>query len=385
MGQLLADNHFADPLGGLTEQQWDGLAGDRFYSSAFWLRLCALEGGGASGAVPVELPGGGLAAVPVIAVGQQPHPNCRWGDRLAARGLPSPPAQGLLIGQRRGYLAHLLARPDADPGTVADALLAAVRAVRPPAPVVDDGARVALFLTTPDVLALRAAGVRSSPVLLAADAWIEIPDGGWDGWLDNQRSSHRARRIRSEARRFVEAGYRVWQRPLAQAYPDVARLTVQTEHRYGKPADQDRYAEAFRLQGEFAGPRAQVLFCGYDDGPAVGCCLYYRAGDTIYLRAVGFDYPRLRGAAEYFNLTYYLPAQLPGVRWLHAGISTPDGKALRGAQLRPLWLLDLSADSVLTDAAEQVRAHNAAFRAELANSSPAVAAALEPELWNSLD
>ncbi|HET6208892.1 MAG TPA: hypothetical protein VFD94_00840 [Jatrophihabitans sp.] len=375
-------HYLDDPLGGLSDQRWDELAGDRFYSSAFWLRLCALEGGGASGAVHVELADGGLAAVPVIAVGEQPHPNCRWGDRLAARGLPSPSPQGLLVGQRRGYLAHLLADPAADPAQVADALLTAVRTAETAEPEAD--ARVALFLTTPDVLALRAAGVRSSPVLLAADAWIEIGDGGWDGWLDSLGSSHRARRIRSEVRRFERAGYRVWQLPLAEAYAEVARLTVQTEHRYGKPADQGRYAEAFRLQGEFAGPRAQVLLCGYDDGPAVGCCLYYRAGDTIYLRAVGFDYGRLRSAAEYFNLTYYLPARLPGVRWLHAGISTPDGKALRGAQLRPLWLLDLSEHSVLVEAADQVRAHNAAFRAELANRSPAVAAALDTELWNSL-
>ncbi|MGI8665410.1 MAG: GNAT family N-acetyltransferase [Jatrophihabitans sp.] len=375
-------DYFADPLGGLTDPEWDELAGDRFYSSAFWLRLCGFEGGGVAGGVHLDLAGGGRAAVPVIAVGDNPHPNCQWGRLLAARGLPSPPERGILVGQRRGYLAHLLASPAADRASAAAGLLAAVRAVRPPLGA-DAPARVALYLTTPDVLALRAAGVRSLPVALAADAWIAIPPGGWDAWLQSLGSRHRLRRIRSEVRRFAQAGYRVWRCSLRESYRDVARLAVQTEHRYGKAADLAGYTEAFRQQGEFAGDRAEVLLCGVDDGPPVGCCLYYRDDDTIYLRAVGFDYDRLRGAAEYFNLTYYLPAQLPGVRWLHAGMSTPDGKALRGAELRPLWLLDLTEDSVLERHPEQVLAHNAAYRTDLAASSPAVAGALRTELWDA--
>ncbi len=195
--------------------------------------------------------------------------------------------------------------------------------------------------------------------------------------------SHRARRVRSEARRFAAAGYRVTQHTLAEVYADVARLAFRTEQRYGRAESVDPYLAGFRLQGENAGDRARVLLCSPDDGPAVGCCLYYRDGDTVYLRAVGFDYERLRGAAEYATLTYYEPAGLPGVRWLHPGIETPEGKALRGARLRPLWLLDLSEDSALVGHEAEIRAHNAAHRERLAAISPAVAAAMPPEQWET--
>ncbi|WP_305788043.1 GNAT family N-acetyltransferase [Symbioplanes lichenis] len=380
----LTTHYFDDPLGGLGDRQWDEMAGDHFYSSAFWLRLCTSERAGPFGGVHVEVPGGGRAAVPVIAVGDDPHPNTRWDTLLAARGLPSPPPHGTLVGQLRGYLAHVLSTPDAAPEAAAAELLAAVRSAAAPVPA-GERAQVALYLTTPDVLRLQAAGVTSPPVALAADAWIEIPAGGWEAWLASLGSSHRARRIRSEVRKFEQAGYRIRQQPLSEAYEDVARLTAATVHRYGKRADVAANTEAFRKQGLLAGPRAQVLLCDHDDGtPPVACCLYYRAGDTVYLRAVGFEYDRLRGAAEYFNLAYYIPARLPGVRMLHAGMSTPDGKALRGAQLRPLWLLDLSERSVLAGHADQVSAHNAAFRERLAGTSPAVARSLRTELWQTL-
>jgi hypothetical protein len=372
--------YFADPLGGLAEAQWDELADGRFYSSAFWLRLVALEPGAASGAVHAPLAGGGLAAVPAAAVSGPDdlgNPHLRWTDLLAERGLPSPPPRGLLIGQRRGYLAHLLHTPGTDPQTAASALLDAVRAV--PLPV-DGAARVALYLTTPDVLALRAAGVRTMPVALAADAWIGIPPGGWDAWLAS-RSPKLRRRVRLETRAFEAAGYRIERRPLPEVYAEVGRLTAHTERRYGIPADQDAYIEAFRKHAELAGDRAEVLLCAVGDEPPVGCVLYVREGDTVYLRAAGFDYDRLRGVGEYFNLTYYTTARLPGVRWLHAGIGTPDGKALRGAELRALWLLDLSEDSPLLGRDDEVLAHNAAFHSRLAELSPAVAKALVERDW----
>lgn len=373
-------DYFADPLGGLSDSRWDELAGNRFYSSAFWLRLVALEGGAVSGGVHVDLAGGGRAAVPVAAVddtNELPNPHLRWPQLLAERDLASPPAHGLLVGQRRGYLAHLLHTPGLDAVAAAVALLDAVRSL-PLAP--SDGARVALYLTTPDVLALRAAGVRTMPVALAVDAWIEIPPGGWDAWLDSF-SGKRARQVRQEIRKFEAAGYRIEQCTLPEAYVEVGRLAARTEQRYGIPADPDDYVEGFRRHAELAAGRAEVLLCAVGDEPPVGCLLYVRDGDTVYLRAVGFDYERLRGVGEYFNLTYYMPARFPGVRWLHAGIGTPEGKAFRGAELRALWLLDLSVDSPLLGRDAEVLAHNSAFRGLLASCSPVVARALDEADW----
>lgn len=372
---------FADPLGGLTDGEWDSLAADRFYSSAFWLRLVALEPGAATGAVHASLAGGGRVAMPAVVIadaGKQSNPHLRWPQLLAERGLPSPPASGLLVGQRRGYLAHILRTPGTDPVAAAAELLDAVRTVPLPA---DGGARVALYLTTSDVLALRAAGVGTMPVALASDAWIEIPPGGWGAWQASHSRKMRTR-VRKEAEAFEAASYRIEHRLLSESYADVGRLTAHTERRYGIEADPDEYAEAFRRHAELAGDRAEVLLCAVGDEPPVGCMLYVRSGDTVYLRAVGFDYKRLRGVGEYFNLTYYAPARFPGVRWLHAGIASPEGKALRGAELRALWLLDLSAGSPLQGRDHDVLARNRAFRARLEALSPAVAAAVVAADWD---
>lgn len=382
-------DYFKDPLGGLDDADWEQMTEDRFYSSAFWLRLVALEPGAVSGGIHVNLSGGGRAAVPVAATGEDgvSNPHLRWHHLLTERGLPSPSAAGVLVGQRRGYLAHILTTPGADRVEAAGVLLEAMRSL--PDPVGPAGARtgparVAMFLTTPDVLALREAGVRALPVALAADAWLRVPPGGLDEWLESMGSAHRRRRVRSEIRRFGQAGYRVEHHVLRDAYTHVGRLAARTEQRYGIDGSADAYVEAFRRHAELAGDRAEVLLCSYGDEPPVGCCLYVRDGDTVYLRAIGFDYERLRGAAEYFNLAYYIPARIPGVRRLHAGIATPEGKALRGARLRPLWLLDLTAGSPLEGQDAQVLAHNASFLSRMVESSPAVARAVGSEEWTML-
>lgn len=380
--------YFSDPLGGVPEADWDELAGERFYSSALWLRLCALASGGTSGAVHTPLPGGGRAAVPVAAINDETNPNGRWDERLARCGLPSPSPRGILVGQRRGYLAHLLHTPGSDPAQAASSLLAAVRAVRlpqqddPRAAAGDPPACMAMYLTTPDVLALRAAGVQTMPVALATDAWIEIPPEGWEAWMHSLGSPHRVSRLRRDIRKFERAGYKVEHRTLDETYADVARLLSFTVRRHGRTADEAAMARSFRQQGELAGPRAEVLLCSKDGRPPVGFCLFYRHGDTVFLRAVGFDYDNLNSGAEYFNLTFYIPAALPGVKYLHAGTTSAEAKALRGAELRPLWLLDLSQDSVLVGRDSDIRRYNKKFTAELRDSSPVVAQALDDAAWD---
>jgi hypothetical protein len=374
---------FADPLGGLDDAAWDAIAGDRFYSGALWLRLCALAGGAVCGGVHVDLPGGQRAAVPVAAVTDEPNPHCRWADKLTEWELPAPDPQGILVGARRGYHTDLLSTPDADRSAVAAALLRDLRALRHPDAPLAAPPCVAMYLPTEDALALRGAGATALPVALATDAWIEIPPGGWDAWLDSL-GAHRARRIRREVRDFEAAGYELETTTLERAYDQVAGLLARTEARHGREVDVAALSASFREQGELAGSRAHVVLCSTAPGrPAAAFCLYYQHGDTVFLRAVGFDREELKSAAEYFNLTYYLPARLPGVRRLHAGITTAEGKALRGATLRPLWLLDLTEDSVLAGRDAEVRKHNQEFLAGLRAISPAVERALPEDLWTT--
>jgi hypothetical protein len=371
---------FADAIGGLDDTEWDRLAGGHFYSSALWLRVCAVDPGSVSGGLHVKTAGGGRAAVPVAAVTDEPTPGLRWHDLLAAHGLPAPEPGGLLVGQRRGYLAHLLTDKGTDRTEAAADLVDAVRALRSPLHEDSKIARVAMYLTTEDVGTLRSAGVRTAPVALNTDAWIEIPPGGFPAWLESL-SGHRVRRIRSEMRKFEKAGYELEHRTLAECWAEVARLLARTLQRFGQTVDEAPMAESFRQQGELAGPSAEVVLCARPGEQPVGFCLYYRCGDTVYLRGLGLDHDRLVSAAEYFNITYYMAARLPGVRWIHGGIDTAEAKALRGATLRPLWLLDLSADSPLAGHDREIREHNRALLTSLRDSSPAVADALDHELW----
>ena len=223
----------------------------------------------------------------------------------------------------------------------------------------EDAACVAMYLTSEDVRALQAAGCASAPVLLDADAWLELPDGGWEGWLASLPSKRR-REIRREARQFGDAGYTVRHLPLADCHERLGGLAAATMAKYGASATAEDWLRLLRMHVDGMGAAAQVSLC-LRGGDPLGFCLYYVWGDTLYLRWAGFDYERLAGAAEYFNLAFYshvaLAAEI-GVCRIHAGVKAPAAKALRGAELRPLWLVDLTEDSVLTRHREAVRAHN---------------------------
>ncbi|MFI2431552.1 GNAT family N-acetyltransferase [Streptomyces sp. NPDC018693] len=382
---------FRDHLGGISPDAWESLAAGRLYSSADWLRFCATDIGGRTATGTVRTEDG---AVPVTAVTEEPNSFYQWHTQLTARGLPSPDPSGLLVGQRRGYRTSLLTRDGIDADKAAPGLLDAVRALAarlPGSELLPEAApgrpapSVAAFLATEDALALCAAGAGAVPVLLTTDAWVSVPEGGWEAWLRTLPSKGRRDSVKQEVKAFAAAGYEITRVPLADSYEEAAGLLAATQKRYGHPYDLGVLTESFRRQAAAMGPKAEVLFCARPGEPPVGFSLFYVHGDTLYVRAVGFDYERLvRGAAEYFNLVYYASVRLAadaGLRWIHPGIESPDAKALRGARLRPLWLLDLSEDSVLAGHGEQVRAYNAARTEELAAISPAVSKALERELF----
>jgi hypothetical protein len=382
------------PLAGMEPALWDELAGGSFYSSSRWLSFCAQEQAGTVGAMCVAAQRGAhetsqLAAVPVAEIRSESAAYYRWHDLLAGRGLPAPGPAGLLVGPRRGYQTHLLTAPGLSLDVAAAAILDRLYQLRFQLSAGPDAVRgrqvpcVAMYLTTADVVALRGAGVKSAPVLLDADAWITLPDGGWDGWLDGLPKRRRWN-VRREVRLFTEAGFTITDTTLPESYADLAPVWGPNQARYGHAADAATLTGKLRAQAIAMGSAAKVMLCGRAGGRPVGFCLYYQWAGRIFVRIAGFDYERLAGAAEYFNLVYYEQirrAASSGVRQIHAGIKSIEAKALRGAEVRPLWLLDLSDDSVLLGHEDSVRTHNAAMYAELASSSPAVASAMDPADW----
>ncbi len=348
-------------LGGLDAEAWDRVVGESFYSTAAFLDLCDMHGGASSGAaVVMGEDGAPVAVAPYAALTDPPTALYRWNDVLGEHGLPALAADGLLVGPRQGYRTQLPVVEGHDRVDAVAGLVGQLRARRAAA----GGACVAMYVPTSDARALVAAGVGAQPVLLEADATFELPDGGFDAWLSTLPSKRRIN-VRREVRRFEEAGCTVVWRALSECIEQIPPLAGATQTRYGADAPASLWLRLLRMHLAAMGEAARVALCMRpgDDEP-VGFCLYYVHGETLYLRWAGFDYTRLGGAAEYFNLLYYSQAMLApslGVRRIHAGIKTIEAKALRGAQLRPLWLVDLAEDSPLERARVVVREHNAAF------------------------
>lgn len=342
---------------------WDQRAGRDFYSSSNWLDFCATEHGAKADTVI-----SGDVAVPVFTGGDLSGGSYDWNAKLTERSLPSLPAEGLLVGPCEGYQTRVLG-----PGPV-DGLLAELRA--------RDRTCVAMYLDTDGVRRFRAAGVQAPPVLLDCDAWMPVPEGGYEGWLATL-SGKRRTAVRKEVNAFASAGYQVRHVPLRECAAEIAPLAVTTEAKYGFHAETQDDIATFRNHVECLGDAATVALCLLDGEP-VGFCLYYVWQDTVFLRWAGFDYSRLRDAYEYFNLLYYEQfrwASGRGIRWIHAGIKATKAKVARGAAVHPLWLLDLGADSPLAGAEQAVHDHNSAFLDELLADATLARGIADLEEW----
>jgi len=363
----------------ISRDSWDELTGRNFYSSANWLDFCATEHGGVVDAAVVA--GDGAAAevaVPLFSGADLTGSPYDWNAQLASRSLPTLPASGLLIGSREGYQTQILrATPRPAPGAVTQ-LVTELRARAA------EEACVAMYLSTEDVRLFRAAGVPAPAVLLECDAWLPVPEGGFDSWfaaLPKKRQTS----VRREVAAFTSAGYRIQHLPLRECSEAIAPLAVGTETKYGHQYNAEEDLATFRNHERCLGDAAMVALCTLDDTP-VGFCLYYVWQDAIFLRWVGFDYSRLHNAYEYFNLLYYEQLRWVaerGIRWMHAGMKALKAKVLRGAIVRPLWLLDLAAASPLVGAEGPVHDHNVAFLDKLLADSVLAGGIADRTEWHS--
>jgi uncharacterized protein len=369
----------AQLLGGLTPEAWDGVVGPNFYSTARWLDLCAMHGGADPGAAVHFTDGEPTAVVPFAALSAPPSPLYRWNDLLAQRGLPRLQESGLLVGPRQGYRTQFLVRPGGDRTTAFAHLVAELR------DQCRGAACVAAYVPTADAQDLLGAGVTAQPVLLEADAWLPLPSGGWDAWLGSF-TSRRRRSILREAAAFRDAGYTIVRRPLTECYEQLPALAGSTQAKYGHVGATSEWLALLKMHVAAMGSSAQVALCMRGGGDPVGFCLYYVWGETLFLRWGGLDYTRLAGAAEYFNVMYYSQIEVAselGVRWMHAGIKSSDAKALRGAELRPLWLVDLAEDSPLARERDAVRRHNRNVYDALAADSRTSGALSDVDGWSA--
>lgn len=171
------------------------------------------------------------------------------------------------------------------------------------------------------------------------NAVIDLPSGGFEGYLSTLSRGRQAA-VKREIRAFERAGYGYHVGRLSEGWSAAAKLIAQLESKYGNEIETDIIQRSLRLQMKTLDDRSYLVSCRGRDGIAVGCCLLYKWGETLYARSAGFNYARLRGAFEYFNLVIYQSVRLAyslGCRRLHLGMGSYDAKTARGATLRSGW------------------------------------------------
>lgn len=240
------------------------------------------------------------------------------------------------VGSRAGYSTEFLVDDAPDRAAVLAALLAAA---------VDEArAREArtvelLYLRDTALADLGALLDPRHPVFLAgADSVIRVE---WDSVEEYVLAQPRRRRpsIRRELREFEGAGYTVKLRALGAVVDEAAELLARLQQRHGHSDTVDDMRRYLASQAE-ALDRASHVLALERGGRLLGFALFYGVDGVLYGRAAGFDYASLEGRFEYFNLTIYLAIRYAiehGFRELRLGPGSYEAKALRGAQLEPLW------------------------------------------------
>ncbi|MEV6840130.1 GNAT family N-acetyltransferase [Streptomyces sp. NPDC051133] len=273
-----------------------------------------------------------IAAAPLYVVDTEPNALYRVHEIVPGR----TPARTVLAGARRGYLNAPLLHRRLTPGRRREALrrlvaaaasLAAAHEARP------------WWLYVTDTAATELAAVcGTEPVRLTQDARIPLAGSTFDDYLAGLPSKRRVS-IRRERRAFLEAGYELRTLRLSECADAAGTLLAQLQQRHGHPADPAAMARLLRDQADGMADSGTVL-AAYADSRMAAFSLFYRHAGTVWLRATGYDYARLRAAHEYFNLVYYLPiedAYAHGATALHLGVESLHAKTLRGAITSPLW------------------------------------------------
>ncbi|HEX4815173.1 MAG TPA: GNAT family N-acetyltransferase [Nonomuraea sp.] len=349
------DIRVEEAIAGIRPSDWDRMATSRdFYLSHGWLRtlegdprvrnhyVLASHGGDLVGALPifdVRFEGSGFYAP------ERHHQALTGGGRW------------LLAGGRRAYRSGVLLPGEGpDRRSVLRALLEAGLRL-----AAERQARGLVWMFAPTGIARELCEEGAVAAFDTVEACLD--SDGWDGYLAGLGARRRKNTLR-ERRRFDQAGYELAELPLSGCWETLAELVANVQRKYGHRSTPESMRRVLAPQVEFLDP-ASVAFTARRDGRTVAGALRYRFGDTLYARMVGFDYDRLLGAYEYFNLSYYLPIQhmeRAGLRRLHLGIESAATKAERGARLSPLWTVALPCDGAVLVPSERAAGERRAWR-----------------------
>jgi uncharacterized protein len=365
-----------------TRADWDDLAaGVSFYLSRDWLRPSERSSSATARYLVVTGPGGDLvAASPYYLVSRERNDFYRL-DLLGLQ--PQPTGRYVCAGSRRGYHNAPLVRDTADAAIRRHALRLMSDEICAVADQAGQGTAWWLYVADETVGELCAAADCDVPLYLDMEARAQLRGWSWDDFLDGLPSARR-RTLRREDRAFARAPYSVSVASLRDCWYEAGPLLANVQRRYGhsdSPEEARDYLAGLALGSADPG---SVILCRRE-GALVGYCHFYDFGRTRWLRSVGFDYPRLAGAYEYFALTYYLPireAYARGLRSAHYGIKSLGTKALRGATLRPLWAVPIGEAAAGWPSWRRRERNRNALAAARAQLGPAFAS-LDQAAWTS--
>jgi uncharacterized protein len=323
------------------DAEWNALAGsDDFYESHEWLAAIERDRTARPCYIVARCAGRLVGGLPLYRVSFEGS-SFYQPERL--RALLGVAGDYLIAGTRRGYRSDVLLAPDLPEAVrrrIAGFLL---RTALDEAGAAGMSGVVLPYLSTP---ALELAG-SVAPVTAAFDGADCILDGignGIGAYLD-QLSSKRRTKVCGEMHRFAGTGWRIQAAALADCLPEVASLVSEVERRHGHAMPDALLRRVFRREVAAVGHRAAVLSCHAADA-IVACAVRYVWRDTLYSRAIGLDYDRIRGTFAYFNLLVYESVRYAAERGLDRlmmGLATAP-KLERGAIARPLWTAVLRTD-----------------------------------------
>ncbi|MGW6722771.1 GNAT family N-acetyltransferase [Streptomyces sp. NPDC054995] len=323
-------------IGDVPAARWDTLSAQAgLYLSHRWLAAQQQDPTARAHYALVHDDGHLVAAAPLYVVDTEPNDLYRVHELLPGRA----PARTLLAGARRGYLNAPLLHPLLTPARRREALDRLVTAAGTLAAAEN---AVPWWLYVSDEAAAELADAcGTKPVQLNQDARIPLPGTTFDDYLAALPSKRRVT-IRRERRAFAEAGYERRTLRLSECADTAGALAAQLQARHGHPADPAVMAAILHDQAEGMADSGTV-HAAFTGRHMVAFSLAYHHAGTVWLRSTGYDYARLRGAHEYFNLVYYLPiedAYAHGATALHLGMESLRAKVLRGATASPLWAVE---------------------------------------------
>ncbi|MDA2813547.1 GNAT family N-acetyltransferase [Nocardiopsis sp. RSe5-2] len=340
MGELTVDTAYpaswraaAPPL--LADEVWSTAMAGRIEGEQVWFSRGEAPGGGPEfgiGGFVVSDPG----AYPLGNAGTLfADPDSPLAPEAARDGLTGLDKDALyphLLLTYPGYATFPIGRGDAAEGLAAVVEWARERGL----------AAVALPYTEADSpldRAARALGAREFD--LGGDAYLDVPEDGFDGYLAALPSKRRTA-VRAERRALRGHGVRVrvTERPDAALLDRMAGLRTANRRKYGLPAD--HRAELKRLETVAAaleGRTDLVVLDAEDGGPPIGFTLFVRDGDVWHALYTGADEDDPRAVGAYFESTYYTPverAREAGVRRISYGLGADEAKRLRGCSAVPV-------------------------------------------------